>query len=595
MVPAIQLEMISVSLIVEIGIYEVLLERELNSDRLQVTWRDATGASASVLAPKENRHIPIWGEHIYNLSDLLFFLMGIEPIKVQKSKIQEDSPLVRLSFRDLIWYCYLAQDHLDSSFYHLHDPARMHKSRDVMRFLVGFYSEKLNKLQIDLERTRETKNAKLLTAKELKSFLKKFGYDSVEEIQNEIASTTNLLGQARKERERISAGYSKETHVGDDLRKALREAGDTLFAEETRQGDLQDRIEEQLSLVAELISSKFKLARSNAFSKVLSDVDFSSCPSCGNSLQKSRKKSKEQCLLCLSESASSEIEIGVQAESIRMELDSRIIELENSIEIHKIALTNQQKLVKALIIRKGELEERLQRELRNYDTKYLARYREIEGQIATYLERIKGQTKLKQMPDEIMALEAAADSLAGEEQKLKREIEEEKSKLTKAEDYIVELEGVFLDTMLAIGLPGVEVESRVQINRKSWEVDVYPYGDSLLKWNFYNAGSGGKKTLFNVCYAIAVHVVAARNHFPLPSFLMIDTPMKNIGEEVNRNIFESFYNHLYELAAGELRETRFVIIDKEYIAPSSSLDVYERYMTPDNDEYPPLISYYRGS
>ncbi|GAI65601.1 unnamed protein product, partial [marine sediment metagenome] len=64
-----------------------------------------------------------------------------------------------------------------------------------------------------------------------------------------------------------------------------------------------------------------------------------------------------------------------------------------------------------------------------------------------------------------------------------------------------------------------------------------------LRWNFYNAGSGGKKTLFNVCYSIAIHLVAANNNLPLPSFLIIDTPMKNIGEDVNKNIFENFYNH----------------------------------------------------
>jgi hypothetical protein len=53
----------------------------------------------------------------------------------------------------------------------------------------------------------------------------------------------------------------------------------------------------------------------------------------------------------------------------------------------------------------------------------------------------------------------------------------------------------------------------------------------------------------------------------LPDFLIIDTPMKNISEDVNRGIFEAFYNYLYDLAKGPLSNTQFIIIDKEYLAP----------------------------
>jgi hypothetical protein len=75
---------------------------------------------------------------------------------------------------------------------------------------------------------------------------------------------------------------------------------------------------------------------------------------------------------------------------------------------------------------------------------------------------------------------------------------------------------------------------------------------------------------------------------------MIDTPMKNIGENVNKELFENFYNFLYEVAEGSLKETQFVIIDKDFVKPQNeSLDIFERYMTPDNEKHPPLIRYFR--
>jgi hypothetical protein len=143
---------------------------------------------------------------------------------------------------------------------------------------------------------------------------------------------------------------------------------------------------------------------------------------------------------------------------------------------------------------------------------------------------------------------------------------------------------------LEVAVPGVNDDDNVQINLRTWIPWISPKdGDS---YNFWNAGSGGKKTLLNVCYALAVHKVAADYGLPLPTFLMIDTPMKNIGEDVNKNIFHAFYTYLYKLAAGSLSGTQFIIVDKEYFPPPENLEleITSKFMSPDN----PLISYYRG-
>lgn len=183
-----------------------------------------------------------------------------------------------------------------------------------------------------------------------------------------------------------------------------------------------------------------------------------------------------------------------------------------------------------------------------------------------------------------------------QEANLKRNIEDERTKLTESESFITELEDEFLKTLQTVGLPGVTPEDEVHINRKTWEVHIYPNGEEYLKWNFFNAGSGGKKTLFNVCYLLAIHVVAARHNLPLPSFIIIDSPMKNIDKEVNEGLFKMFYDHLYNLAEGVLDQTQFIIIDNSYISPKNKkLQFKDRYMTDNDDQHPPLISYYRGA
>ncbi len=161
---------------------------------------------------------------------------------------------------------------------------------------------------------------------------------------------------------------------------------------------------------------------------------------------------------------------------------------------------------------------------------------------------------------------------------------------------LTDLEKEFLYTLNTVGLPGVSEEDEVHINRKTWELFVYPNGEEYLKWNFFNAGSGGKKTLFNVCYLLSMHVVAARHNLLLPSFIIIDSPMKNIDKEVNEDLFKRFYDHLYNLAGGVLNMTQFIIIDNSYVSPKNEkLQFKDRYMTDNDDQHPPLISYYRGA
>ena len=108
------------------------------------------------------------------------------------------------------------------------------------------------------------------------------------------------------------------------------------------------------------------------------------------------------------------------------------------------------------------------------------------------------------------------------------------------------------------------------------------------------AGSGGKKTLFNICYAVALHRLAEELDLPLPLFVIIDSPMKNIGTEVNKDIFIAFYKYLYGLLSTIMTKTQVIIIDTELSAPTIDLDYTERLMIAGDAEHPPLIPYYSG-
>lgn len=151
-------------------------------------------------------------------------------------------------------------------------------------------------------------------------------------------------------------------------------------------------------------------------------------------------------------------------------------------------------------------------------------------------------------------------------------------------------------------MPGISDADSVQIKSPNFLPDVLGVksGD-LATISFSNLGSGGKKCLFKACFAVAVHRLAAQVGSILPSLLVIDSPMKNISERENVEQFEGFHRMLHELSQGELRDSQFILIDKELIQP---VDKYTRVFSarhmkpydPANPDptNPPLISYYQG-
>lgn len=589
--PAILKEMVSVELSATISDKQVLFERHAQSlSHVQVTWRDERGRSGSVLAPIDAGQNPIWQYDVFNLSDLIFYLNGITPIKVRKSKYDEDTSLVRLSFRDVMWYCYLDQDNLDSSFYWLKHPFKDMKSRDAMRFITGFYTERMNDLEIQLDEARQQRMAKTEAAKQIRSFLQEYGYGTESDVAKEIGNAENELVQALKELSVIRQEHTASTHFVDELRGMLRDLSDQLAHEEQALADLCERIKEQESLKAELLSGKFKLARAESASAVLSGVSFKYCPSCGSDLSDNPPADSDVCRLCGRIPTVPKDDTVPQAEIVRIDLNSRIEDLTESIEKHTEGKSRQERLIAKIKEKKATLDTRLTEELASYDSAFLARSRELERRVATLEERKRGLEKTAQMLNAVSNLEKEVSQFRAREDELKQELLVEKSKLTEAEKRIIAIQDAYLEALLKSHVPGVSEDDTVSINRNTWIPWIYPKeGDG---YSFFNAGSGGKKTLLNVCYALAVHRVAAEHRLPLPKFLMIDTPMKNIGEDVNADIFRSFYMYLYDLAQGPLSSTQFIIIDKEYIKPSEGpeLQVVEKFMSPDF----PLISYYRG-
>lgn len=591
--PAINREFVRSELFLKIKKFNVCFEREHNSQHILVSWyEDGNTEYFRISAPISPSTQPILGESVFCFSDLVFYLWDMDVLKVTKNNTS-DSILNRLSIRNFFWYCYLKQEKLDSSFFRFDEPLNLRTTRQTIRFILGYVNQKLVDLEARLAKIRESKTTKKGTIIELNSFLDKFNITQFN-IDSELNQTKIELNKAEEEKKKLQSNYLQETHSSDKKRLKLIKAGEAIEISQIIVKDLEHKIYKLNSLRSEFVSSLYKIDRSIGSNKIFSNQVFEICPCCGEKIDLIQED--DICTLCKQPNISGNNSIEI-FEIAQKDTEARIKDIENSIDNYKKQFEKAKHTLLQQINHKKILDKELSEELSTYESSYMSQIREVDRTISMLRERIRNLLKNSALPKEIVSLEEQLKKLEEDERTLLEKIREETLKIKRADSFVHDLEEVFAYTLKEVGVPGVGIDDKSIINTNSWSVKILPSNNEDLEWGFFEAGSGGKKTLINVCFLLALHIVAERHLLDLPNFMIIDTPMKNIDKEVNKDLFFNFYNYLYAICKSQLPNTQIIIIDNAIVVPDEKLniDFKERYMTPNEEENPPLISYYRGS
>ena len=590
---AVQREFRSAAMTLEVNDIEVLIERSKGESFLRVSWIGPEEGLISLQVRAKGDGPVVFGEDVVNLSDLLFRLLGYPIIRVRKRTSDEDSPLVRLSFRDLLKFCYLEQEELDSSFFRLSTPVLAEKSKDSLNFFTGYYSEVLSNLQTTYDQTRSDQRAKRDAAERIREFLREFDFASAGQINGELEKVRARSDELQSYLSSDTTSYLEDTHFVDEQRVRLRQLSDTLARERETLDDLESRLGEQNELRSELLSMKFKVARADRAKSVLANSAFENCAQCGQPVSTHRSRG-DDCYLCLQSLRPDDS--AITPASINSDLDARLADIEASLRRHAASKKRQVSRIAAVVADKSVLDRRVAELLVNYESDRLARTSDAQRELAELGERARFLDRVSAMPDAVTKMLKDADALSAKLDRLERAIRDEQGRLSRADTNFAALEANFLAALIASHVPGVTVKDIIRINRRSMIPEIYPGGDEAAAYSFYTAGSGGKKTLLTICFALALHRTAVEKKLPVPTLLMIDTPLKNITPDINPELVQAFYHYLYQVAKNDLADHQIIIVDQLLVKPEdpSTLEFTSRLMTEGDPENPPLISYYHG-
>lgn len=578
---------------------ELSIERARDSDLVIASWGEGNDAYHLSLPARSAKGEVLPGTGVEQLSDLLFWLSNVRPPRVRKSKVREDSDTARLSIRDLLWYCYLDQDDIDSSFFHLEESApfyKRYKSRDVLRYVIGFHDERVAEIEAELDEYKGKRQALNTAIAGLVRVLREVGVGSeaqINERMNALQNSADHLQAQVDVARRAGHADSETTHATDTLRQRAKLLGNEIARWEDSVTELLRVKDRDLRHLHEIETLSLKFRRSISAKAVLTGVAFTSCPRCAQTLP---PHNEECCGVC---GQPDDIQVADPTEVALVERDakSRMAELTDILAKHEESLLSAHRELEVLRAKKSRVERERNAALSSYDSAYLSTMIVSEREIASLQQEKENLAGLMLLPQMVEKQRDELTSVAAQELRLRMELKEARQAAESDAANLDQLRVFFLDCLVRAGVPGITVRDRVEIPTPSFYPEVYgPNPDDHAVTTFSTLSSGGKKTLFKCCFAIAVHRLAVKIGAPLPELLIIDSPMKNISERENREQFEGFYRMLYELKSEELHTTQLVLIDKEFSAPSSVhvLNLIERHMRPGDKANPPLIPYYDG-
>jgi hypothetical protein len=596
--PALQSEFLSATIALELDHSALTIERQRDSNSILASWTRNDGPYSAILPARvaAGEIIPETG--IETLSDLIFYLSGVNPPRVRKSKIKEDSKAVRLTIRDLLWFCYLDQDHIDSSFFHLEESAEFYlrlKSRDVVRYVIGYHDERVADLEAELDQLRANRTARVSSIDSLTKALVEVGIGSEEQIGEREAALNIAIAIADQDivAFRNAPRDSETLHAIDQLKVQSRNLGNAVAKIDADADELTATRERHLRHRNEIEMLGLKFRRSAEAREILGDLRFQDCPRCAQQLPEHPLGCCEVC------GQQDHRDLADPAEIAALEVDiaNRRAELDDAIKAidHNLARMNGERT--SILQNKDRLESQLNRALAEQDSAFLSMALLKERERAALQAELQSIKWLLRLPQLLQQQREALAEIIAREQATREALKEVRAKAEADRTSLDQFARYFLDCLVRAGVPGITHHDRLELEPPSFYPAVYGADPTdLTASTFTSLSSGGKKTLFKCCFAIAIHRIASQLHAPLPELLIIDSPMKNISERENRDQFEGFYRMVYELKAGELAHTQFILIDKEYLSPPPELPVVltSRHMQPDSMENPPLIRYYRG-
>ncbi|MDO3400949.1 hypothetical protein QWI29_12990 [Mycolicibacterium neoaurum] len=523
-----------------------------------------------------------------SLSSFLLSYCGLEGVELREAPSQDESATDPLSFRDLMWFCYLPNERLDDkNLLFESSTMRFVKFGQVFNVIFGCHDDKavelgsrVKELETRLARARQEANSAEAFVSE-----QDFGSRQMLEAQHDQAVSEIELtdvGLAQLDVDIMAA-----TTFADELRRRHDEAATNADRSAALLRDRETQIKRLMPLRAQYADDVSKLIMLSEAHQLFDPLRVRVCPACFTSLGVTPFINDGECSLCRStvESASHHDvddihdHDGAQPTAVSGELNvaaelratrARLAEITQYIDQLDAELPQLRAQYSASSARQSQAAEAIDRATHDSVSPYLTQRDDLisrrERNIAS-AERIAAAIRLYDSIDRRLV----------DVSRLERSLESARAELNSStppisrSSVITSVSQRYLEILTAWKYPKLD-QAFVHTNLK-------PFMRGL---SYADASSGGR-TLISLAWMLSIFETAWESGSHHPGFLMIDSPQKNLGHggQLDKEFADSvavseIYRHLHDWLAGPGAGAQVIVVDNTPPAVTES-DVVVRF------------------
>lgn len=457
-----------------------------------------------------------------SLSMLMLEQCGLAGIGLKEKPTKPDSPLQPLSFRDVLWLCFLENPRLDGrALLFESNYMKNLKLRQVIEIVFGVHDDQLAKLGDQLRRLDEQRLKREGALESLRVLLE----------ENEVPDRLDLDAQRDVfERELHEA----QTSLGELEQRmaAATEFAASLRAQYAEAREIADRaaniaryndtlLRRLLPLRAQYAEDERKLHFFAEAKTLFDPLQVEVCPNCLQRLSDAATIISGHCSLCRQEVPEGDAPLDVKAElaavrSRRREIDRYVNDVEEEIRRANIEYAAVR-----------GTEERAQHELDNAVatslSPYVAERDRLVGEHQRLEDAVRHIDNQAGWRDSLERRQIEIGRIEEQISRLRKQIDERREGQISRDELLATLTGRFQSILADFGFPKLDDPRPPYLDKN--------FTPHVRDVSYRDIGSAGAMTLVALAWQLALFELAVEEGYPHPGLLMIDSLQKNLTPE----------------------------------------------------------------
>jgi len=491
-----------------------------------------------------------------SISSFVLSKIGLKGILLKEAPKQDTSNVDTLSFRDILWLCYLKRTRVagadllfEKSF------MKAHKLVQVVDVIFDLHSDRLAVLAAELKSNQEEIQDKQREDKTLSDFANSQGILTLEQLEEK---KKELFLETANRRELLDK-IDKKISGSSDLAKGLQDEVIDLRAKLQHVRNEKRGYEKTLlkltPLRAQYHEDISKLHFLNEAKKIIDPLSILFCPLCFSSLEKKAEMDK-LCPLCGKpiQQNGSDVQVDVSKEIRTIERKSD--ELNTYVGEIEEKIRQNEKEDKEISEKSAQASQKLDETLKSFVSPYLTEREALVSTMSANQNEIKHVDELIKVRKDIREIGEEIIRLQAKQKETERSISEERAKSISRAELIDSLSKTFYNHLQKVKFP--------KLNEAHMDEKLVPHVRGL---RYDQLSSEGAINLSSICWATSIFAEAIGRSMHHPGFLILDGVQLGIGlgprvekEFQDENIVEGLYSLLREMSRLD-DECQLIIVD----------------------------------